>query len=238
MKKKKLLLALVAALAVSQGIPVLAAPANNTPTGDQHTTIGILEAEKDISQTSFEVPLYITTAAVSNSTKLLCPTGYDIKNTSTAAGAPAIGVFSLTVEKVDGSTWDIVNNTPTGDKQVLLSIGDLTLPEVNNTTKSNTVSFLTNKTPCAFYGKTQGKQDKLTEIPSGQTLSQAAGGPAVNEENYRGLGISGTVKSTTRTNIKAAAQFKITYVVTTLDTQGNPIGNTYVGDNKAAAGLQ
>ena len=238
MKKKKLLLALVAALAVSQGIPVLAKPATNNPTGDEHTTIGIMEAEKDISQASFEVPLYITTAAVSNSNKLLCPTGYDIKNTSKAADAPPIGVFSLTVEKVAGSTWDIVSNTPTVDKKVQLSIGDLPLPEVNDTNRSSTVSFLTTTPDCAFYGKTKGKPTKLTEIRSGQTLSEAAGGPAVNADGYEGLGISGTVHATNRNNIKAAAQFKITYVVTTLDTTGDPIGNTYVGDDKAASGMQ
>lgn len=236
--KKKLIGIMLAVMVASQGMVAFAAPANNNPTGDQHTTIGIMEADKDISQASFEVPLYITTAAVSNNNKLLCPTGYDIKNTSKAADAPPIGVLSLTVEKVAGSTWDIVNNTPTADKKVQLSIGDLPLPEVNDTTRSSTVSFLTTKPTCAFYGKTAGKPNKLTEIRSGQTLSEAAGGPAVNADNYAGLGISGTVQAIARTNQKAAAQFKITYVVTTLDTQGEPIGNTYVGDNKAASGMQ
>lgn len=228
MKKKKLLLALVAALAVSQGIPVLAAPANNTPTGDQHTTIGILEAEKDISQTSFEVPLYITTAAISGQTKLLCPTGYDIKNTSQDG---SIGVVSMTVQKV--GDWNTVENTPTNEKEVKLTIGDFTLPSVNDAATPKTVVFSKKGTDCAFY-----KNNKLTAIPAGQTLAKAAGGKGPTEEGYTGLGITGTVKNVTRNNKKAAAQFRITYIVSALDNNGEVIGNTYVGDDKAASGMQ
>lgn len=230
MKKKKLLLALVAALAVSQGIPVLAAPATNKPTDDQHTTIGIMEAEKDISQTSFEVPLYITTAAVSNSTKLLCPTGYDIKNT---APDGKIGVVSMTVQKV--GDWNTVETAPNpGSKQdVMLTIGDFTLPSVNQTTTQKTVVFSEKKTTCAFY-----KNNGLTAIPAGETLAQAAGGKGPTEEGYKGLDITGTVSNDTRTNKKAAAQFRITYIVSALDDTGAAIGNTYVGDDKAASGMK
>ncbi len=235
MKKKKFAAALIATLAVTQSMTAFAAPANNSPTGDQHTTIGIMEAEKDISQVSFEVPLYVTTAAISGSTKLLCPDGYDIKNTSTT---DPIGVVSLTVERV--GDWNTVDSAPTtGNKQdVMLTIGDLTLPSVNENTSQNTVVFLDAKKSCAFYGKTTGKTDKLTSIPAGQTLSQAAGGPAVTEAAYKGLGISGTVSNDTRTNKKAAAQFRVTYVISMLDANGDPLGNTYVGDNKAASGMQ
>ena len=226
---KKLFAAVIAALAVSQGVPVMAAPATNSPANGQHTTIGILEAvSKDIYNASFEVPLYITTAAVSNSTDLVCPENYDIKNTGTAN----IGVLSLTVAKAENSTWNTVAADPTADKQVKLTIGGLTLPEVNDKTSSATVTFLDTKNDCDFYGKTANKTDKLTAIETTKTLSAAAGGTT------KGLVITGKVVSQQRTNTKAAAQFKVTYVVSALDANGDPIGITYAGDDENIAGLK
>ena len=223
---------MLAVMVASQGIPVLAKPATNNPTGDQHTTIGIMEADKDISNTSFEVPLYITTAAISGQTNLLCPTGYDIKN-SAQDGSPDIGVVSMTVQRV--GQWNTVDTAPTvGKKQdVKLTIGDFTLPSVNAGQPQNTVVFSERKTNCDFY-----KNDKLTAIPAGKTLSQVTRGKAPAEEGYTGLPITGTVSSDTRTNKKATAQFRITYIVSTLDGTGAPIGSTYVGDSKAASGMQ
>lgn len=227
---KKLFAAVIAALAVSQGVPVMAAPATNSPASGQHTTIGILEAESEnISNASFEVPLYITTAAVSNKAELLCPENYDIKNT----GSTNIGVLSLTVAKADGSTWETVTTDPLADKKVKLTIGGLTLPEVTDAKKSATVTFLKTQDDCAFYGKTTGKTNKLTAIEPSNTLSAAAAAGA----STKGLEITGKVFSQKRSNIKAAAQFKVTYVVSALDNNGDPIGITYVGDDDKIAGF-
>lgn len=227
---------MLAVMVASQGMVAFAAPADNNPKGEQHTTIGILEADAPVGQASFEVPIYVTTAAIKNQANLMCPEGYDIKNTAKDPDAHDIGVLSVTVEKV--GTWDIVSN-PTKSTDVKLIIGDLVLPEVNSAKKTNTVNFLDksyNSGKNAFFG--QQNATKVTAIKKGQTLSEAAGGSPETAADYKGLGISGTVAAVERTNKKAAAQFRVTYVVSALDTNGDPIGNTYVGDNRTAAGLQ
>lgn len=238
-KRKKLVAAVLAALVVSQSMTALANPSNNNPKGDEHTTIGIMEATTEVGQASFEVPLYVTTAAISGKEALMCPEGYDIKNTSKGNDAHAIGVLSVSVEKIGTGTWNTVEGTPTAQNEVKLTIGDLVLPAVNDTTKKQTVDIRTNAKGKAsvFYGHTTGKQDKVTAIEKGKTLAETANGIAPTEANYKGLEITGIVKNETRNNTKAAAQFRVTYVVSALDDAGDPIGNTYVGDNKTAAGL-
>lgn len=223
-RRKQILAAVLAAITLSQGMATFADTVTNTPTGDQHTTIGIAESATDLSQTQFEVPLYVTTAAISGKEDLLCPNGYDISNTANAGGA--IGVVSMTVEKI--GTWDI-KHTPTSDSHVKLTIGGQDLPEVNDGKTKDTVKFIEQKTDNSFYAN-----GKLKKIDPGKTLS----GEDKTSPTYAGLTISGKVANKTRTNKKAAAQFKVTYVVSPLDDQGNPIGNTYVGDNKADSGMQ
>lgn len=237
-KRKKLVAAVLAALVVSQSMTALANPSDNNPKGDEHTTIGIMEATTEVGQASFEVPLYVTTAAISGQDKLMCPEGYDIKNTSKGKDAHAIGVLSVSVERI--GTWNTVKGTPNTNNEVRLIIGDLVLPAVDNRTKKKTVDIIndTEAHASVFYGKTAGKDTKVTAIEKDKTLSEAAGGPAVTDATYTGLDITGTVQNVVRTNKKAAAQFRVTYVVSALDDNGDPIGNTYVGDNKTAAGLQ
>lgn len=236
-KRKKLVAAVLAALVVSQSMTALANPSDNNPKGDEHTTIGIMEATTEVGQASFEVPLYVTTAAISGQDKLMCPEGYDIKNTSKGKDAHAIGVLSVSVERI--GTWNTVKGTPNNNNEVKLTIGDLVLPAVDNTTTKQTVDIIKNSEAHAsvFYGKTANKTDKVTAIEKGKTLSEASGGVAPTTTGYKGLDITGIVQNTTRTDKKAAAQFRVTYVVSALDDAGDPIGNTYVGDNKTAAGL-
>lgn len=232
MKNKKRLLALMLTpFVLSQSITALAAKADNNPQGDQHTTIGIMESATEVGQASFEVPLYITTAAVKGQTKLMCPEGYDIKNT---AGNNSIGVLSLTVHKVAGGEWSLVKTTPAADKEVQITIGDLILPAINTTTQQKTVDF----TQAGDGDNTAfRKNNKIVAIAPGKTLSETNGGAAPGTAGYKGLGISGQVSNATRTDKGAAAQFRITYVVSALDANGAAIGNIYVGDSKAAAGL-
>ena len=233
--KKKLIGIMLAVMVASQGMVAFAAPANNNPTGDQHTTIGIMEATEKVGQVSFEVPLYVTTAAISQQADLMCPEGYDIKNTAQGDDAHDIGVLSVTVQRI--GTWDIVTNTPTKKTDVKLVIGDLVLPEVNANKQSNTVTFLGGKYTGgtnAFFDQNTGK---LIAIKKGETLAQAGNQIAPGATGYKGLEITGKVQVVERTNEKAAAQFRVTYVVSALNkTTGAPIGNTYVGDDKTAAG--
>ena len=56
--KKKLVGIMLAVMVASQGMVAFAAPADNNPKGDQHTTIGIMEAEKPVGQPSFELLYY------------------------------------------------------------------------------------------------------------------------------------------------------------------------------------
>ena len=233
--RRNVLTALLIASVVAQSTPVFAKKVNNNPTGDEHTTIGIMESATTVGQASFEVPLYVTTAAIANQTNLMCPEGYDIKNTSIDPDAHDIGVLTVSVESV--GTWSTTQGTPGTDKEVKLTIGDLVLPVVTPTSKTATVDIRTQGKKTVFYGKTKGKTDKVTAIKKGETLAQAANGIAPGTDGYKGLDITGEVQAASRGNTKAAAQFKVTYVVSALDDNGDPIGNTYVGDNNAAAGL-
>lgn len=236
-KRKKLVAAVLAALVVSQSMTALANPSDNNPKGDEHTTIGIMEAETEVGQASFEVPLYVTTAAISGKAELMCPEGYDIKNTSKGNDAHNIGVLSVSVERI--GTWNTVKDAPAADKAVKLTIGGLVLPAVDGTTTKQTVDIIKNADAhtSVFYGKTTGKTTKVTAIEKNKTLAEAAKGAAPTLANDKGLVIEGTVQKIARNNAKAAAQFRVTYVVSALDDNGDPIGNTYVGDDKTAAGL-
>lgn len=236
-RRKQILAAVLAAITLSQGMATFAKPVTNEPKpgSDEHTTIGIAESATDLSQTSFEVPLYVTTAAISNKADLLCPDGYDIKNSATGVAAPAIGVVSMTVERI--GDWNTVSTDPTGsNRDVKLVLGDYVLPELDRSNTKKTVTFLNDKPEtCVFYDKASGK---LTKIEAGKTISEVKTGKAPTSPDYKGITITGKVSSMVRTNKKAAAQFKVTYVVSPLDDDGNPIGNTYVGDSKPASGMQ
>lgn len=235
-RRKQILAAVLAAITLSQGMATFAKPATNNPdkSSDAHTTIGIVETSTDISQTQFEVPLYVTAAAVSNSDALLCPDGYDIKNTATGVGTN-IGVLSMSVERLNGATWDIVHTAPANDKQVKLSIGGQLLPEVDRRNTTGKVDILKEKGDTAFYDTTT---NKLRKIEPNKTLSEMKTSIAPDTANYTGLEIKGEIKKQARNDVATAAQFKVVYMVTPLDNNGDPIGKTYVGDVKSEAGLQ
>lgn len=234
-RRKQILAAVLAAITLSQGMATFAQTATNNPdkSSDAHTTIGIVETSTDISQTQFEVPLYVTAAAVSNSDALLCPDGYDIKNTATGGGA-SIGVLSMSVQRLDGATWNIVHSAPSNDKEVKLSIGGQLLPEVDRNNKTGKVDILKAKGDTAFYDTTSGK---LRKIDPDKTLSEMKTNIAPNAANYTGLEIKGDIKKQVRSDVATAAQFKVVYMVTPLDNNGDPIGKTYVGDVKADSGM-
>ena len=118
---------LTTAALIQAAMPAFAAKQSNGSPVDQpaaHTQFGIVESDKDVSgQVSFEVPLYVTMAAVSGKTKMAVPSkdAYYIENTSpsikvedpqnpgTYKEEPTepIGVTSLEVKGLDGG-WSIV----------------------------------------------------------------------------------------------------------------------------------
>lgn len=123
MKLRKVLATgvLTTAAMLQVAMPVLAAEQSNGSTIDQpaaHTQFGIVESDKDVSgQVSFEVPLYVTMAAVSSKTKMAVPSkdAYYIENTSKSIinsdgveePTEPIGVTSIEVKGLDGG-WSIV----------------------------------------------------------------------------------------------------------------------------------
>lgn len=235
--KKKIMAAMLAALVLSQGMTAFANPSNNNPTGGEHTTIGIMESTTNVGQASFEVPLYVITAAIKDQTKLVCPDGYDIKNTAGLNNGNSIGVLSVTVDRLSGATWNTVQDAaPTGEKDVKLTIGDLTLPTVNQTTTSATINIKNTAAAhtSAFY---DNDNSRVRLIGSGKTLSEAAGGVAETNPTYKGLGITGVIATKNRADTEAVAQFRIRYVISVFDNAGNAIGSTYVGDDRTAAGF-
>lgn len=246
----------------------------------RHTTIGVTEVSADDVITdpetgkpqlniSFEVPLYVTTAAIGGSAELATPETYDIKNN----GKRGIVVTDMRIEKLANATWSTVENAPTTEKEkndVKLLIGNLLMPQTKDkATNEKVAAKITEGGENAFADGTNYK----VIAKGGGTLSNAYANlkdPDGTEklENEvktlvnkgKGINISGTVFNTTRTNEKAASQFKVTYVVSaiTADADGKAdrpttdvkpgngglvtkddiIGFTYAGDDKKAAGLE
>lgn len=278
MNKKKVLTSLVLGTAmVSQvAVPVFAKEQSNaTPNqdttapnewkADSHTTIGISEiSEQDATEggvdltqnVSFEVPLYVTTAAVGKKDKLNTPTEYDITNN----GKRGIVVTAMQIEKL--GTWDTVTeDVQVNDaKKVKLSIGGRTMSSTVDQKGRVAVEILKAENS-AFntgmkynvikkYNETTKKGGTLASAPANVNLDATAINKDANG-NILGLNIAGKIDgSADRTTTgKAAAQFKVTYTVSAItkdaDTQNKDtvektelLGYTYVGDDKAAAQLK
>lgn len=219
MKKKRLTsLVMAAVLSAASVTPAVANTVTNNATGDEHTTIGIMETGKSPVNVKFEVPLYVTMAAKSGDTAMTTPDGYDISNAATAgADSYDIGVTSMKIQAL--GDWEIVSTgTPlTSLTQMIFSIGDCEMPAV---AKADGVKNVTLSGAFVDGGKPKA-------IAPGASLS---GDP-------KGLKLLGTIKGDPRTDKKAAAQFKITYTVAALSGTGEALGSVYVGDDKTAAGF-
>lgn len=194
----------------------LAAVGDNSPTGDQHTTFGIMEAAQDPTNVQFEVPLYVTMAVVSGEANVRTPQGYNITNRA-AAGGYSIGVTSMSIESI--GTWTTVATAAAVDSatKIFLSIGGATMPATAVGTGRELVTL------AGDFG---------TAAAPTPIAPQASLSTAVN-----GMAITGTVQAATRTDKRAAAQFRIRYTVAALNGAGAPLGAVYVGDYRTAAGL-
>lgn len=276
MNKKKILTSLVLGTAmVSQvAVPVFAKEQTNTTPNenaanpnewkaDSHTTIGITEVGKDdlidgdldkTTNVSFEVPLYVTTAAISGKTVLAAPKTYDIQNN----GTRGIVVTRMQIEKLANSTWSTVEDDTEVEndaKNVKLAIGGLTMPATKQAGEKVDAKLAVTGTNNAF---TTGEKYNVIE-KGGKTLSTSEANKAkdINKANRNdadtaniGLAIVGKVKNVEdRQNKAAASQFRVTYVVSAITKKADEnigdgtvdkdkiVGFTYVGDDKAAAGL-
>lgn len=247
MKKKVLMTtALVAALTIGNVMPVAAYTANGAWSKEHHTTFGIQEgtATNFANQASFEVPLYVTMAAIDKTdsgtfdpTKLVTPEGYDIKNSSTKDES-FIAVQSLDVEMYQDATWKIITygQTPAGPKEMTFKIGNLTLTAQD---KGSTIIYGTKD----VQNKNVDLQDGIFAKTDGSLNPLGAQQYMSNHSTTPGAGIllSGAIQSADRTNDGkgTAAQFRIVYHMVPTDKNGTvKTAAAYVGDNKKDAGYK
>ena len=219
MKKKRLTsLVMAAVLSAASVTPAVANTVTNNATGDEHTTIGIMEMGRSPVNVKFEVPFYVTMAAKSGDPEMVTPDGYDISNAA-APGADSydIGVTSMKIQAL--GDWTIVDTgTPLQlSTEMKFSIGGCDIPALVKTAGVKEVPLSGD-----FVNG-----DKPKAIAPGNSLS---GKP-------EGLALKGEIKAQDRTDKKAAAQFKITYTVAALSGTGEALGSVYVGDDKTAAGF-
>ena len=237
MKKRNFLTtaALAALVAAQMAMPVMAATADNQPSGDQHTTIGISEAsELSAAQVSFDVPMYLVVAAVSGQGNIAVPKNYKITNLA-KTGSKSIGVTKMQIENLEeyksgdlaNSGWAIVdgnNGQPTinNNRQIALQLGTLWMPATTDKAKNEKVqvTFGENST---FTGANDG-QGKPTYKP-------------IEAQNALDIAVNGLVENTQRTDKKASSQFKVTYTLSPLDDKNQPLSAVYLGDSKDDAGL-
>lgn len=243
-------MALAAVLSAGSVLPVFAYTANGAWSGDQHTTFGIQEGTQAdfANQASFEVPLYVTMAAVSNAdyeagtpgkdfdpSKLVTPEGYDIKNSSTKGGS-AIAIRTLDVEMYDTATWSIIENgqAPNGDKEMTFSIGTLNLKaQTKGTTHTYGIKGSGATTEFDAPGTFSGTDGGMKELTAGQYMS--TGSTNVG----KGITLQGNIKSAVRTKGDTVAQFRVVYHMVATDGKGNvKTAAAYVGDNKKEAGYK
>lgn len=246
-----------------------AANNNGNPDYDNvaHTTFGVIETDKDVSgQVSFEVPLYVTMAAVKNKANMLLPTDYSIENTSgniQEAGkviqTNPIGVTSIEVQPLKTNTWSIVEKV---------------MDTTDNTKLDQTKTFsTTEKDALKQMTFTLGGIDfKKAGVADGQTLynnkttdttnywknKYTTSNTFVKVQGYNNGTETGLTKigrgadklpvdmesyifeSANRKTVNDGATtgvFKVMYTLAALDDNGQPkTAAVYVGDNWAEAG--
>jgi len=210
MKKTRRFMTAAMAAALAAILPMSAvAQTNSGATGG--TSFGIVQTTATPANVSFELPLYVTMAVVSNDTAVVMPSDYKIKNLA-ATGGYDIKISGMEVEKLAGSTFSLTsdNNPDNMSKnQIYMKIGDAALP-----------ALTTEGTPTAVT---------LT----GSTLETKQIAPDTEYD----IALEGVVLGAPRTAADAAAQFKVTYTVSAVDTSGATIGGAYVGDSSSAAGF-
>lgn len=248
MKKVKLLstMALAAVLSAGSVLPVFAYTADGAWSSEQHTTFGIQEgsATDFANQASFEVPLYVTMAAIDKTNKgsfdpakLVTPKGYDIKNSSTNAES-YIAVQSLDVEMYQNATWEIITygQVLSNAKEMTFKIGNLALTaQTKGTTRTYGTKDVQTKNVDLADGIFAKKDGSLYPLGEQEYMSSHSKTPG------SGIALEGTVQETTRTNDGAgtAAQFRVVYHMVPTDKTGTvKTAAAYVGDNKKDAGYK
>ena len=172
MKIKKALATgvLTTAAMLQAAMPVFAAnQSNGSPETDRaaHTLFGVMESEKDVSgQVSFEVPLYVTMAAVSKKTNMAVPSkeAYYIENTSKSIinadgkeeATEPIAVVGMSVEGKSGG-WDIVEYSTdltlpaATDKQMTFKLANIEFPAMKGDNENGVTLYSNDKDDTVNY---------------------------------------------------------------------------------------
>lgn len=252
MKKRNFLTtaALTALVAAQMAMPVMAAETNNKLdkkdnsteyTADDlknngHTTFGVIEADKvGTNQLSVEVPLYVTMAAISNTTDMLVPTEYEIKNTGKAVydnngayKAGNIGVTKISTSSVENSTWTIVPNDTEingDDKKMTFNLGNHALTSATSTVYDDYKKVTNVNSQFVKVDTGDNNNNTLTPIKPGDTgLKPNIASKIALIDRKNGTG-------------KTVGVVKVKYEFAALDDTNKPItATTYVGDNRTDAG--
>lgn len=211
-------LALGLAAAVSGGV-LAVPPPSSISLQPGKTAVGVQTVDMDPENLSFTVPLYLTVAAASDSrgnSSVITPKGYLMRNTtgSTPDGQyPGIVVTKLDVQGVRGGTWSL-SASPGSGKEIRLSVGGLVLPDVNAGDKTP-VSVETKDSSNSFFDSGSGGYLPIPGGPGADALVLPVEGSLP----------PGFVPG----EEQAAAQFRIKYTVSLLDSQGKPVGISYEG---------
>lgn len=193
-----------------------------------HSTVSVLLVESNAKNVSFEVPLYVTMAAVDGREDIITPSNYSITNTSANSVEDSeeevydIAVVGITFTKLAGATYSTVETQGTQYHDLMFSVGGLLMPAISrdlgevsidlDVTAKDSVFFSNNDyVAIPAYGNTE------LHIPLIATMSDIP---------------------TFEDNKNAVAQFKICYTVTALTTSGDPLAYVYAGDSKEEAGLE
>lgn len=210
MKKTRRFMTAAMAAALAAIMPISALAQTNTgATGG--TSFGIVQTTTAPANVSFELPLYVTMAVVTDSADVVMPSDYKIKNLAATDGSGySIKVTGMEVEKLTGSTFSLTtNNAPTSATDINMVVGGVTLPNVSQAGIPAAVTLTS--TPFDTLNISPGADHNITLV--------------------------GKVANTTRTAVDAAAQFKITYTVSAVNASGALIGGTYAGDSALSAGF-
>lgn len=248
---------LTTAAVLQMAFGAFAAPANNAPLGDAHTTFGVVQTDASElkSQVAFEVPLYVTMVALSKSAKMTLPTGYDIYNAGkeyTNVDGDTLGKIGVTrmVAQHFGGAWDVVDKTyafnttatdnTTDATKMTFNIGGIDLKDLNKTKPEQTLIDYNAKTGEAGAIVDFADDNQFIDAANDKVVAIAPGSKLVGGKI--GISLESKIKNIDQRNAEAntTAAFKVMYTVSALDKDGDPItsANTYIGDNAIDAGYE
>lgn len=242
-----------------------AANNNGNPDYDNvaHTTFGVIETDKDVSgQVSFEVPLYVTMAAVANKDNMLLPTDYAIENTSgsikdgaTVIDTNPIGVTSIKVQTIPNNTWSVVakkmkdddatkvdvsktfTQDATGDKQMTFTLGGIDFAAM---TTSGNQTLYDNTDGATSWKKVFTKSNTFVKYQeyAGNTTGLAKIGRGADKLN---IDMESLIKNSAGRKEENGGHttgvFKVMYTLAKVDANGQPqTAAVYAGDNWTEAG--